>query len=80
VPGQASERLGSGGRSRYATGSGGVSVASQLQAWRQRRGVPLDITALPGMEALSSKVIDTPALCLSITFALEVAGLHYISK
>lgn len=56
---QASEQVGSGGSRKacYTTGSSGLSVASQLAAWRARRGVALDITALPGMDALSAKVL-----------------------
>ena len=37
-------------------GSAGVTVASQLASWRSRRGVGLDITALPDMQLLSAKV------------------------
>ena len=32
------------------------SAAPALAAWRARRGVALDITALPGMALLSAKV------------------------
>ena len=32
-------------------------AASALAAWRARRGVALDITALPGMAVLTAKVI-----------------------
>lgn len=31
-------------------------MSSQLASWRSRRGVGLDITALPDMPALSAKV------------------------
>ncbi len=56
---QASEQAAGsiGGRGRYTTGTSGVTVASQLAAWRARRGVALDITALPGLDALSAKVL-----------------------
>jgi hypothetical protein len=57
---QASEQMSSSGsvssRGRYTTGTSSVTVASQLAAWRARRGVALDITALPGLDALSAKV------------------------
>lgn len=54
---QASEQLTGGGLGqRYASGSVGVTVASELASWRSRRGVGLDITALPDMNALSAKV------------------------
>ncbi len=32
-------------------------MASQLAAWRARRGVALDITALPDLDILSAKVL-----------------------
>lgn len=47
------------------TAEGLRGAASALAAWRARRGVALDITALPGMAVLSAKVIThqaTPAL------------------
>ena len=54
---QASEQLtGGGAGQRYMSGSAGVTVSSQLASWRSRRGVGLDITALPDMRALSAKV------------------------
>ena len=54
---QASEQLtGGGAGQRYVSGSAGVTVSSQLASWRSRRGVGLDITALPDMHALSAKV------------------------
>ena len=54
---QASEQLtGGGAGQRYVSGSAGVTVSSQLASWRSRRGVGLDITALPDMQALSAKV------------------------
>ena len=34
----------------------GQKAAAALASWRARRGVALDITALPGMDLLSSKV------------------------
>ena len=54
---QASEQLtGGGAGQRYVSGSAGVTVSSQLASWRGRRGVGLNITALPDMRALSAKV------------------------
>ena len=54
---QESERLtGAATGQRYTAGSAGVTVASQLASWRSRRGVGLDITALPDMQVLSAKV------------------------
>ena len=54
---QASEQLTGGGvGQRYVSGSAGVTVSSQLGSWRSRRGVGLDITALPDMQSLSAKV------------------------
>ena len=54
---QASAQLTGGGLAqRYAPGSVGVTVASELASWRSRRGVGLDITALPDINALSAKV------------------------
>ena len=35
----------------------GQKAATALASWRARRGVALDITALPGMDLLSSKVV-----------------------
>ena len=50
---QASEQLtGGGAGQRYVSGSAGVTLSSQLASWRSRRGVGLDITALPDMPAL----------------------------
>lgn len=46
----------SGSALQYAVPLAG-SAAAQLAAWRKQRGVPLDITALPGTDALSHKVI-----------------------
>lgn len=34
----------------------GQKATAALASWRARRGVALDITALPGMDLLSSKV------------------------
>lgn len=48
-------------------------AASALAAWRARRGVALDITALPGMAILSSKVTSLkPVLLFKITLPLKL--------
>lgn len=44
-------------------------AASALAAWRARRGVALDITALPGLALLSSKVTPLIRSCLLCTAA-----------
>ncbi|EIE22880.1 hypothetical protein COCSUDRAFT_1634, partial [Coccomyxa subellipsoidea C-169] len=40
-----------------------AAILAQLAAWRARRGVALDITALPGLDALSAKERE---LCASV--------------
>ncbi len=48
------------------------SLSSALTAWRHRRGVPLDITGLPGVELLTSRERE---LCANA----RLLPSHYLS-
>lgn len=49
---------------------GNKGAATALAAWRTRRGVALDISALPGVELLSAKVCNSVQLIISTLVCL----------